>query len=291
MGNVTTAFVKQFQANVMHTVQQKGSRLRGSVFLKPGIIGEEAYQEQIAPDTATKKTTRHADTPITLPDHRRRRITLFDWEVAKLLDKSDKLKMLLDPTSDYVQNGAKALGRSMDDEIIAAASGTAYAGKAGGTSTTLASFDSGSHQVAVGGTNLTLTKLLTARELLNASDVDEEEDQYCIVTAKMMTSLLNTTEVKNADYNSVKALVQGQLDTFLGFNFIRTQRLALDASSSRLCLCYARTGIVLGTAQDITTRVSERADKSYSTQTFLSMGIGATRLEEAKVVEIACSEA
>ena len=56
MGAVTTAFVKQFQANVMHTVQQKGSRLRNSVFIKSGIIGEEAYQDQIAPDTATKKT-------------------------------------------------------------------------------------------------------------------------------------------------------------------------------------------------------------------------------------------
>lgn len=287
MSNVTTAFVKQFQANVMHLLQQKGSRLRNTVFIKPGIVGEEFYQDQIAADEAKKKTTRNADTPITIADHRRRKGTMYDWEVAKLLAKSDKLKMIIDPTSDYVQNGAKALGRAMDDEIIAAVSGSAWSGKTGATEVTLPS----AQKVAVGTSGLTLAKLLSAREVLNASDVDEEEDQFCILTAGQLTDLLNTTEVKSADYNSVKALVMGQINTFLGFKFIRTQRLETDTSDSRLVLCYARTGICLGIAQEIMTRVTERADKSYDTQTYLSLGIGATRLEEKKVVEVACSEA
>jgi len=286
MGNITTAFVKQFKDNVMMLVQQQGSRLRPTVTLKPGIVGEEAYQDQLGADEAARRTTRNADTPITNPDHKRRRISMYDYEVAKLLDKADKLKMLIDPTSDYVRNGAWALGRAMDDEIIDAVSGTAYAGKAGGTSTVLPS----AQKVAVGGAGLTLAKLLSAREILNASDVDPDEDQFCIVTAGQLTDLLNTTEVKSTDYNSVHALVSGKIDTFLGFKFFRTQRLDTDASDSRLVLCYARSGIVLGIAQDIQARVSERADKSYSTQTYLSLGIGATRLEEEKVCEIACSE-
>lgn len=287
MADITTAFVKQYQANVMMLVQQKGSRLRNTVFLKSGVVGEETYQDQLAPDTATKRTTRHADTPITDADHRRRKITLYDWEVAKLLDKQDELKMLIDPTSDYVINGANALGRSMDDEIIAAASGTAYSGKEGGTSVTLPA----ASKIAVGGAGLTLAKLLEAREKINGSDVDEEEEQFCIVAAKQLTNLLNTTEVKSSEYNTVKALVKGEIDSFLGFKFIRSERLETDDSDSRLVLCYAKTGLALAIAQDLKTRVSERADKSYATQTYLSLGLGATRLEEVKVIQVACSEA
>lgn len=286
MADITTAFVKQFGANIMHLVQQKGSRLRPSVLVESGVIGEEIYVDQIGSQTAQKKTTRNADTPITAPDHQRRRITLFDYEVAKLHDKQDQLKMLADPTSKYVQGGAWALGRSMDDEIIAAASGTSYSGKAGGTSTTL---DSG-QKVAVGTTGLTLAKLLSAKEILDGNETDPDEERFCVVEAKQVTNLLNTTEVKSADYNSVKALVEGQIDTFLGFKFIRSQRLATDGSDSRLVLCYQRSGIELAIAQDITVDIGPRRDKSMSKQVYLSLGIGAARLEEDKVVEIACSE-
>ena len=286
MDNITTAFVKQFQQNVMFLVQQKGSRLRDTVYLKPGVVGEEVYQDQIGPDTATKKTTRNADTPITNPDHRRRKIFMYDYEVAKLLDKEDKLKMLIDPTSDYVVNGANALGRAMDDAIIAAHAATAYTGKEGGTSQ---SFDA-NNQIAAGGAGLTLAKLRNARKLLRASDVDEDELLFIIVAAAQMDDLLNTTEVTSADYNSVKALVTGSIDSFMGFKFIHSERLETDDSSSRLVPVYAKTGICLAVAADITARVSERADKSYATQTYLSMGIGATRLEEAKCVQIACTE-
>jgi hypothetical protein len=47
-------------------------------------------------------------------------------------------------------------------------------------------------------------------------------------------------------------------------------------------------GLALG--RDIATKISERADKNYATQVFLSMTIGATRVEDEKVVEIACQE-
>lgn len=286
MAAVSTAFVKQFGQNIMHLVQQKGSRLRPTVLIKTGVVGEETYMDQLGSGTATKKTTRNADTPISAPNHARRRITLFDYEIARLHDKQDQLKMLVDPTSAYVQNGAYALGRAMDDEIIVAASGTAYTGKAGGTSTTLPS----AQKVAVGTTGLTLAKLLSAKEILDASDVDPDEERYCVVQAKQVTNLLNTTEVKNADYNSVKALVQGQIDTFLGFKFIRTERLETDASSSRLVLCYAKSGIGLAIAQDIQVDIGVRRDKSLAKQVYLSLGIGASRLEEEKVVQVACSE-
>lgn len=287
MATIETAFVKQFGSNVELLVQQKGSRLRNAVRVETGIVGEEAYFDQLSATEAVKRTTRHADTPLVNSDWARRRVTMYDYEWADLIDKQDKLKMLADPESTYVMNAANAMGRAMDDEIIAAINGTAYTGKAGGTSTTLPS----AQKVAVGTTGLTLTKLLAAKEVLDGADVDPDEEKYCVATAEQMTDLLNTTEIKSSDYNSVRALVTGQVDSFLGFKFILSNRLAVDGSDSRLIPVFAKSGVLLAVAEEMVTRITERDDKSYAAQPYVKMGIGSTRMEEAKVVQIACSEA
>ena len=110
-----------------------------------------------------------------------------------------------------------------------------------------------------------------------------------VVTAKQLQNMLGVEQITSADYANVKALVQGDIDTFLGFNFIRTERLVTDGTN-RLALAFTQNAIGLALGQDITTKISERADKNYATQVFLSMSIGATRVEDEKVVEIACVE-
>jgi len=211
---------------------------------------------------------------------------MFDFEVAHLFDNQDQLKMLVDPTSRYVQAASFALGRSMDDSVLDNATGTAYSGKAGGTSETVPS----GQQVAHASTGLTLAKLLSAKEILDGNEADPEEPRFCVLTAGQVTDLLNTTEVKNADYNSVRALVNGAVDTFLGFKFIRTQRCNTDSDGNRQVLCYNKSALVLAIAQDIKTDIGIRRDKSNAVQVYASLGIGSTRLEEEKLVEIACTE-
>ena len=286
MGNINTAAVKQFGSNIEMLVQQKGSKLRNAVRIETGIVGEEAYFDQLAETAAVQKVARNSDTPLVKSDHRRRRVTMYDYEWADLIDKEDQLKMLIDPTSAYVQNAAWALGRAMDDLIISAFDGTAYTGKAGGTSTT---FTSG-NIIAVGASGLTITKLIEAKKLLDAADVDPQEERYIAVTATQVSDLLNTTEVKSADYNTVRALVQGQVDTFLGFKFILCNRLGLDGSSDRKCPVWAKSGMLLAVAKEVSSRIDVRPDKSYATQVYASMGIGATRMQEDKCVIITCDE-
>jgi len=286
MADITTAFVKQFGANVMHLVQQKGSRLRGTVMVEGGVVGEEAYFDQLGTDTAVKKAARNADTVLSDPNHQRRRVTMFDYVHAKLLDKQDKLKMLQDPTNPYAVSGMWALGRAMDDEIIAAATGNSYSGKAGATTETLPS----TQKVVHGSTGMNVAKLLAAKEILDANDTDPDEERYCIVTAGQVADLLNATEVKSADYNTVKALAEGKIDSFAGFQFKRTQRLGTDTDSNRQVLCYQKSGIVLAIAQDIMSDIGPRRDKDNAIQVYVSLGIGAIRLEEEKVVEVACTE-
>jgi len=163
MATIATAFVKQFSSNLLHLVQQKGSRLRSTVMVKSDVVGEETSMDQIGSQTATKKESRNSDTPISQPNLQRRWITLYDYEVAKLHDKQDQLKMLADPTSPYVMGQAWSLGRAMDTEIINAASGTARTDKTGSTSTTLGA----AQKIVVGGSGLTLAKLLSAKEILD----------------------------------------------------------------------------------------------------------------------------
>jgi hypothetical protein len=111
------------------------------------------------------------------------------------------------------------------------------------------------------------------------------------VTSKQLTDLLNITQVTDADFNTVKALVEGKVDTFMGFKFLRCERLTTDGSGDRQVIAWAEDGLLLAQGNNMNkTRITERDDKSYSVQVFRSEMFGATRMEEEKVVEIACVE-
>ncbi len=276
---ITSAFVQQYKSNLLVLAQQKGSRLRNSVRTDT-VKGTSAYYDRLGATAAVQRTTRHGDTPLIDTPHSRRRVSLTPYEWADLIDQSDKVRLLIEPTSDYATNAANAMGRTMDDVIIAAASGLAYTGVDGSGTQAI------TLQIAAAATNLTLTKLLAAKEALDEGEV-EDDDRFIVVSPKMLTSLLGTTEVKSADYNTVKALVQGQVDTFLGFKFIRSNRLAANATANgHLALAYHRRGLLLAIGEDIVTEIGPRADKSYSTQVYVRMDLGATRVEDERVVEI-----
>jgi|TARA_Y100000033_G_scaffold49778_1_gene58763 hypothetical protein len=282
---ITTAFIEQYKSNVFHLAQQKGSRLRDAVRTET-VVGKSHFFERIGSTAALKRTSRHSDTPRVDTPHSRRKVSMDDYDWADLIDQEDKVRMLISPQSEYAQAGAWAMGRAMDDAIIDAASGNAFGGVAGGTTVALPS----GQKIAHGSAGLSVTKLIEAKEILDAADIDPEEERYLVCTSKQLSDLLAITQITSADFNSVKALVQGEIDTFMGFNFIRTERLDTNSSSNRLVLAFAKSGIGLAVGSDIQTRISERADKNYATQVFLSMTIGATRIEDEKVVEIECTE-
>lgn len=282
---VTTAFVQQFSANISMLSQQMGSLLRSSVDVE-SVNGEKAFFDQVGSAAAVLRTSRHADTPLVDTPHSRRMVTLSDYEYADLIDDADKVRLLVDPTSTYSRAAAAAMGRAMDDVIIAAALGTAKTGKDGGTSTALPS----GQKIAHGSAGLTLAKLLSAKEILDANSVDPSIPRHIVVSPKQISDLLNNTTVTSSDFNTVKALAQGELNSFVGFNFIVSNRLTTDSNSDRQVIAFAADGIKLAMGKEPQARIDERADKSYSTQVYYCQSIGATRMEEEKVVEIACNE-
>jgi hypothetical protein len=283
---ITTAFVQQYSNNVQMLSQQKGSLLRNAVDSET-IVGKNAFFEQVGQATAQKRVSRHSDTPQIDTPHQRRRVSLVDYEYADLIDKQDQVRTLIDPTSSYAQAAAFALGRAMDDEIISAISGNAFSGETGSTTVALPS----AQKITESGTNgLTIDKLREAKEKFDSASVDPSIPRYIVVGPKQISDLLGTTQVTSSDFNTVKALANGEINSFLGFNFITSNRLSI-ASSKRLCLAFAMDGVKLALGQDIMTRIDERSDKGYATQVYVCMTMGATRMEEEKVVTIQAHEA
>mgnify|MGYP003134107003 CR=1 FL=1 len=285
---VTTAFVQQYSANVQMLSQQMGSRLRDAVRVE-NVVGKNAFIDQIGSATAALRTSRHADTPQMDTPHDRRRLSLADYEYADLVDDQDKVRMLIDPTSSYARAAAAAMGRAMDDVIITAATGTASTGETGSGS---ASLDATANSVGSASSNdgLTLAKLREAKRKMDLNDVDPSIPRYIAVGPKQIEDLLGDTTVTSSDFNTVKALVQGELDTYMGFRFIMSNRLSVDSNDIRKCFAWAEDGLTLGIGKDISARIDERADKGYATQVYYCMSIGSVRMEEDKVVQIFCDE-
>ncbi len=283
---IPTHHVEMYRSNVIMLAQQKGSRLRRTCREDGDVVGKATYYDRIGAVTASKNNARHSDTPLTDTPHSRRKAFLHDFDWADLVDHFDKLKMIYAPESRYAINGAWAMGRSMDDEIVLASDANAAEGVDGSTSTALPA----SQIVASGSTGLTIAKLLTAKEILDAAEVDPDYRRYAAVSAKQITDLLNTTEVTSADYNTVKALAEGKVDSFMGFEFIRTERLKLNTADRR-CLFYTEAAFGLEVADDdVTADIGPRRDKRNSIQVYVKMSIGAVRIEDAQMVAVDCRE-
>jgi len=283
---ITKAFVEQYSSNIQMLSQAKGSALRDKVRLE-SVTGKNAFFDQIGSVTATVRSSRHSNTPQADTPHSRRRVSLVDYEFADLVDDLDKVRMLVDPTSSYAQAAAYAMGRAMDDAIIAAAVGSSDTGVAGGTAVAL---PAGQKIAEAGTAGLTIAKLRQAKEIIDLGDVDPSLKRYIIVSPKQISDLLGTTEVTSSDFNTVKALASGDVNTFLGFDFCVTNRLTI-ASSKRKCIAFVQDGLALAMGKDSTARIDERSDKGYATQVYYSAAFGSTRMEEAKVVEILAHEA
>lgn len=298
---ITDAFVSQFSSNLRMLAQQKMSRFRGKV-VEQEVTGESAFLDQLAATSARKVTSRHADSPLMNSQHLRRRVTTFGYDWGDLVDRLDKVALLNDPTSDYAQAGSAAMRRAQDDEIIAGAFAVAYSGHAGATALTWPNGNSESApttpagtQVAVdswafgtgsGNIGLTISKLIEASVAIKAGEGEEDEEMYLALSQKDIGSLLATTEATSSDYNSVKALAAGTLNTFMGFTFVPTQRLLLNASGYRRLIAWRKSALGLGIGQDIQGQIAPRPDKKFSTYVYADQKIGATRLEEVKLAEI-----
>ncbi len=307
---IPVATVEQYDANILLLSQQKDSRLRMTCKEK-SVTGRTFYGERIGATAGEDITDRHGDTPLISTPHSRRRGSMVDWDWGDLVDEMDEIKMLISPQSMYVLNAHAAANRRIDQHIYDALGGVAAAGRTGGTSINNYDADEcrlidgqgtvvapGSNHSASTATALTIAKLLTCKQLLDEGDIDPERQRFFVYNPYNLAQLLNTTEVKSIDYNTVKALAQGKIDTFMGFKFLMLQNY-IDTTKGHLrdsehetadeaveCYAWAQGAITLGVGKEVTSDVSVRKDKRMSVQVYMRHSFGAVRNEGPAVVEI-----
>lgn len=299
---ITVARVQQYKAEVMHLSQQKGSRLQDRV-RRESQQGKSAFYDRLGAAAAIEKTSRHSDTPQIDSEHSRRRVTLKDYVWADLIDEEDLRRLLMDPAGKYAEAAMWAMGRVKDDRIIYAANNSAWGGEDGSTEVSLGNSQKlAAVQSGPAFDDANVAWLRGIKSIFDSNDVDESIMRHAAITSSQLQALLGETEVTSADFNTIRALVMGEIETYMGFKFVRTERLdtqvdALSASTStgavgsgdtvvghRRCVFWAQDGLLLATAEDTKVRIEPRSDKNYSTQVHVTMGIGTTRMEEAKVV-------
>lgn len=292
--NITKAFVNGYSGSIERLLRQSGSRLMNAVTVRD-MKGEKDFFEQIGAKVAQEKTGRHSKVNYTDTPHSRRMVvaqTIYD---ADLIDKEDEDRMLANFAGEYAVSQADALGLKMDEIIFAAAGGTAATGKDGTTNT---AFDTNmvvdvqvvDEGVTAADSGLNVAKLRKAKRLLDAGHVPMG-DRFLVHNAAQMESLLGTTQATSADYNSVKALVQGDIDTFMGFKFIHSEYIGTDANSDHKVWFWHKRGIILGQHRGISTRMDRLPEYHYALQVYTSMDVGAVRMQEGMVGYIECDPA
>lgn len=293
---IDRAYVNQFSANVWMLAQQMNSRLRATVDVEP-ITGEFAFFDQIGQVDPVEVVSRHADGVITEVPHGRRRLGGRDFVLNEIVDRQDTIRMLQDPASRYVRSFAAGMARQMDRAIMAGFFAPAATGKMGET---LVPFPAGQaidvNYVETGSatnSSLTLGKLRRARELLMDSGADDDEF-FIACRQREINALLRTVEIGSVDYNNVKALVNGEVNTFMGFTFVVvTHRPAnpivqFDGSGNVRIPAYSKSGLMFGLLQEPTTQALPDPTKNGNTRIITTGTFGAVRMEEERVVEIKC---
>lgn len=291
---ITVASVQQYKANVELLLQQKDSRLRGNVMTGSHVGKAASIVEQFGEATAVEKTSRHSDTPLLDLSQDKRWVHPKDYEWASLIDNQDKLRMIIDPTSPYASAGAASMNRKMDDIILTAVFGENFTGENGTTSETFGTLGSGANDVGVnvGGTAsaLNVAKLQLAVRILMTNHKGElGEAVYGAISSYEHDSLLKEIQVVNKDYGESAVLVDGRVKRFMGVDFTLTERLTITGGN-RLVPIWVKSGMYLGVWNDLVAQVTDRPDKSYATQVYLAMTLGATRTQLGKQIRVSCDD-
>lgn len=283
---IPTHYTTEYNNNWISRTQQRKSRLDSFVDII-SFMGERKRFDRVAGSQSRRRTERAAPTPVSNASSDSRWAYREMFEIpARILDADDaaNLGALTLPTSQYIADDAAMYNRDIDDLICNIALRDVLTGEAGTTAFALPA----AQKIANGGAGLTLAKLLTANEIKLAAEMEDDTPWVLVTSVQQVTNLLNTTEIKSVDYNNIKALVNGQVDTFMGFKFVINRRLT-KVSTTRSCVAFARGAVKLirGSMQSF---ITQRPDLSYATQIYSKYNLGGTRIHDEAVIQIDCTE-
>lgn len=282
-------------------LQQEASRLDKYVTVETGLTGRMVAIDQYGLVSFDEKSGRMGQTSLYEAPTTRRAMFPRVFTKAIGFDEFDAKKLAgIDvPVSKTIEGLRAAAGRCMDQVMIEAFLGTNYTGENGTTAVTFPADQVVAKNYVESGTaadsNLTVAKLRKALAMLQKSEAWNDErraygDELVLAcTSSQVAALLQEPEIASYDYNTVRALVEGKVDTFLGFRIIRTELLPLD-TSVRSCLAWVKSKAQFGIWDDFKVKLSVRDDLDEALQIRAKFACGATRLQENAFVKILCKE-
>jgi len=277
--SLSNAFVTLFDAEVKQAYQAK-AELVGAVRSRRGVEGSTVKFPKVGRGVATPRIAQTDVTPLNV-GFSQVTLTLADWNAAEYSDIFSQAKVNFDERQELVQVVATAMGRRQDQMILDALA-------ASSTSLTV------SNDIGGSDTNLNVAKLREAKRLLDKGNVPMD-GRHIIVHANGLSSLLSETAVTSSDFNTVKALVQGEINTFLGFQFhVLGDRseggLAIDGSNDRTCFAFHKDAIGYGEGLGMRTEINYIPEKtSWLVNEVFSAG--AIAIDAEGIVSIVCREA
>lgn len=276
--SLSNAFVTLFDAEVKQAYQGK-AMLVPAVRQRRGVEGSTVKFPKVGAGVATPRIPQTDVTPLNV-SFSQVTLTLTDWNAAEYSDIFSQAKVNFDERQELVQVVASAMGRRQDQLILDALA-------ASSTSLTVSN--------DIGGTdsNLNVAKLRSAKRLLDKGNVPPE-GRHIVLHANGLDSLLSETAVTSSDFNTVKALVQGEINTFLGFQFHvigdRTEGgLAIDGSNDRVCYAFHKDAIGYGEGIAMRSEINYIPEKtSWLVNEVFSAG--AIAIDAGGIVAITCRE-
>lgn len=277
--SISNAFVTLFDTEVKQAYQADAV-LRNTVRLRTGVTASTHKFPKIGSGVAQVRIPQTDVTPLNVT-YSQATVTLSDWIAPEYSDIFNQAKVNFDERQELVQVVSKAIGRRADQLVIDALA-------ASSTSLTV------SNDIGGTDTNMNVAKLREAQRLLNAGNVPME-DRYILIHASNLSNLLSETSVTSSDFNTVKALVQGELDTFLGFKFItigdRSEGGLTGGGSGQDRVVYAYHKNAIGMAEGMGVRSEINYIPEKTSWLVSSMfSAGATAIDAGGVVAITCRE-
>jgi len=301
--NLVNLYRVSFGNNVTTLLQDRGGKV-GAYFMRGQHEGKQASPvDQYGAVEAQRVTTRFEPMPRVDGGVDRPWVFPTDYDLPQLVDTLDKAKVVLDPTSAMVENAANAMRRAEDNEAYAAFFADRKTGENGSGTTSFAATLStaGGQNVAVAtgaaaATALNVAKMKEALRVMISNEVDVDYDElHMLVNSTDHDALLNEIQIISGDFNQREApvLVEGKVKRFLGINihiFNRVTTATDDAAgTSRQVPVWAKSGMYMGEFNQLMFDISQRKDiRNLPWQIYCMRSLGATRLEEKKVVRIWC---
>jgi len=276
--SLSNAFITLFDAEVKQAYQGK-AMLVPAVRQRRGVEGSTVKFPKVGKGVATLRIPQTDVTPLNV-SFSTVTLTLSDYNAAEYSDIFNQAKVNFDERQELVQVVAGAMGRRQDQLILDALT-------ASSTSLTVANSIGGSN------TNMNITKLREAKRLMDKNNVPPD-GRHLVIHANGLSNLLSETSVTSSDFNSVKALVQGELNTFLGFMFhVLGDRseggLVIDGSLDRSCFAFHKDSVGYGEGIGMRTEINYIAEKtSYLVNEVFSAG--AVAIDDEGIVKITCRE-